>query len=160
MPTPAALAALVHPWAALYADSTAVSNAVTFAHLAGVVLGGGAAVTLDRETLLAPRLDDAGRAHLLGRLRRAHPWVLAGLAVTFVSGLLQLAADLDTFLPSGLFWAKMALVALLVANGVLVLRGELAAAAGRWAPLRLSAGVSLSLWTVILLLGVLVTNAA
>ncbi|HET7040587.1 MAG TPA: hypothetical protein VFI13_01150 [Gemmatimonadales bacterium] len=157
---PQGLIDLARPWASLYGDSTVVSDGVTFLHFAGVFLGGGAAVTMDRETLLAGRLDDHARGHLLQRLRGIHRWVIAGLAVTFITGLLQVASDLKTFLPSGVFWLKMGLVALLLANGLLVVRGEAAAVRGRWGMLRLAAVASLSLWLVILLLGVILTSAA
>ena len=160
MTIPAGLEAFVQPWAALYADSKVVSNGVTFLHLGGLLLGGGAAVTMDRETLGARRLDDHARGHLLERLRQVHAWVLLGLGLTFVTGVLQVASDLKTFLPSGVFWAKMALIALLLANGGLVLRGEKSATRGDWGLLRFAAVASLILWAVILLLGVMLTTVA
>lgn len=160
MTIPDGLTTLVAPWAALYADSKALSNGVTFLHLGGILLGGGAAISMDRETLLAGRLEAGARTHLVDRLRRVHVWVLIGLGVTFVTGLLQVASDLKTFLPSGIFWIKMGLVAVLLANGGLVLRGERSAAQGDWGLLRLAAVVSLILWTVILLLGVMLTTVA
>jgi hypothetical protein len=86
--------------------------------------------------------------------------VLLGLGLTFVTGLLQVASDLKTFLPSTIFWSKMALVALLLANGGLVMRGEKAATTGNWGLLRTAAVASLVLWTVILLFGVILTSAA
>jgi hypothetical protein len=158
MEIPTGLTELVHPWAALYADNKGVSDTVTFLHLGGLLLGGGAAISMDRETLGAHRLDDHTRGHLLERLRGVHVWVLLGLGLTFVTGLLQVASDLKTFLPSGVFWIKMALVAVLLANGGLVIRGEKAAAQGQWGPLRFAAVASLVLWTLILLLGVILTT--
>jgi hypothetical protein len=160
MPIPDGLTHLVHPWAALYADNKGVSDTVTFFHLGGLMLGGGAAVTMDRETLAAAGSDERARGHILDRLRRSHRWVLIGLGVTFVTGLLQVASDLGTFLPSGVFWAKMGLVAFLLANGGLVMRGEQAAATGDWRLLRFAAVASLVLWTLILLVGVILTSAA
>ena len=160
MTIPQGLIDLARPWASLYSDSKAVSNGVTFLHLGGLLLGGGAAVTMDRETLGARRMDDHSKGHLLERLRRVHVWVLVGLGLTFVTGVLQVASDLKTFLPSGVFWAKMALIALLLANGGLVLRGEKSATQGDWGLLRLAAVASLILWTVILLLGVMLTTVA
>ena len=46
--------------------------------------------------------------------------VIAGLAMLFATGLLLFAADVDTFLPSRMFWIKMGLVALLLANGAMM----------------------------------------
>lgn len=160
MPIPEGLANLVQPWASLYADSKVVSNGVTFLHLGGLLLGGGAAISMDRETLTAGRLEEPARGHLVARLRAVHVWVIAGLALTFVTGLLQVASDLKTFLPSGIFWLKMALVALLLANGGLVIRGERGASRGDWGLLRFAALASLTLWTLILLLGVMLTTVA
>ena len=38
------VAAAVKPWSSLYSDSTAVSSAVTFVHLGGLLFAGGLAV--------------------------------------------------------------------------------------------------------------------
>lgn len=160
MAIPEALTSLVQPWATLYADSNVVSDGVTFLHLGGVLLGGGAAISMDRETLLAGRLAPETRTHLIDRLRQVHVWVLAGLVVTLVTGILLIASDLETFLPSVILWIKMGLLALLLANGGVMLRGEKRAAHGDWGLLRLSATASLFLWTVILLLGVMLTTVA
>ena len=121
---PAALVDLVHPWAALYEDSKTVSDVVTATHLLGLLVGGGAAVTLDRETLALVRKGNAAGPELLGRLDRTHRWVLVGIVLLLGSGLLQTAADLKTFLPAPLFWGKLALFALLLANGWVMLRSE------------------------------------
>jgi hypothetical protein len=42
-------------WARVYADSQLMSTGVIYLHLAGLLLGGGAAVAADRETLKAAR---------------------------------------------------------------------------------------------------------
>ena len=46
--------------------------------------------------------------------------VVAGLTLIVISGLLMLAADLDTFLHSRVFWIKMTLIVLLLINGALL----------------------------------------
>ena len=49
--TPVGLGTLVARWARLYADHKAVSGGVTYVHLAGILLGGGLALSADRIVL-------------------------------------------------------------------------------------------------------------
>ena len=48
----------------------------------------------------------------------------------FISGVLLLAADLETYLASTIFWSKMALVGALLVNGAFLVRVERVALAG------------------------------
>lgn len=155
---PAGLVELARPWASWYGDSKTVSDSVTFLHLLGLLVGGGAAVTLDREALAFARSGEAPTPELLGRLSRTHRWVLGGIVLLAVSGVLQTAADLKTFLPAPLFWGKLALFTLLLLNGWLMLGGERDAAAGRTGRLRLTSAISLALWIVLTLVGVFLTS--
>jgi len=170
---PAQLLTLVAPWQRLYSDSPLVETAVTFLHLAALLLGGGLAIAADRRTLrlnpdrgpLAPLLEEIGGIH--------RPVVIA-LGVLFLSGLAMAAADLETFLASPVFAVKLLLVGLLVANGGVLLRTEraLTAAVGPdggplappvrrlWRRLRLTARLSQALWVTSLLAGTLLVNAA
>jgi uncharacterized membrane protein len=87
--------------------------------------------------------------------------VLTGLAVAVLSGLLLFAADWDTYLYSKVFWIKMILVALLIANGVMLTRAERAATANRpqaWSRLRRGAISSLILWSLTTLAGAALPN--
>jgi hypothetical protein len=87
--------------------------------------------------------------------------VLTGLAVTAASGLLMLFADLKTYLPSALYWTKMALVALLLANGYVRLRAERRLSPGSddgWRTFRITSAASLVLWFGILLAGAFLTT--
>ena len=69
--------------------------------------------------------DDAGtRALRLAALKGIHRVVLAGLVVIIVSGVLLFGADVDTFLYSKVFWLKMGLMLLLMANGAVLVRAE------------------------------------
>ena len=151
----ATISQLVARWAHVYGDQKALSAGVTFVHLAGILLGGGFAIAADRASLrLAPTSDTVPGE--LARLRTVHAWVAAGLALTIVSGLLQMLADLPTYLPSVLFWTKMGLIALLLANGAVRLRAERALLAGStagWRPFRLTSALSLVLWFCVLLAG-------
>jgi hypothetical protein len=154
----AGLGALVTRWARLYADHKAVSGAVTYVHLAGILLGGGLAVSADR-TVLQWSPD---RSHELRNSGAAHRWVVAGLGLTFVSGVGMLLADLHTYLTSAVFWTKMSLIVLLIANGYLKLRAEAALGSGSfgaWRRLRGTAVASLVLWFAVLLAGTMLTTA-
>lgn len=152
------------PWAALYNDHPLVQSAVLFAHLSGVMVGGGAAVAADRAALRARRSDEAARQHYLSHLRLVHRTVLGALAVIVLSGVLQFAADIETFVASPIFWVKMALVLLLATNGWFLMStgrkvegGALAAERG-WNRLVAISVLSLSLWLLIILAGAVLVS--
>jgi hypothetical protein len=159
---PAALLALVQPWASFYNDSTAAQVIVTFTHVAALLVAGGLAIAMDRATLRAFGLDAAARSAHLVELGRAHRTVVAGLVAIAVSGVLMATADLETLFPSWVYRSKMALVVLLLANGYWMTRLERRAATTDvdvWPSLRRTAVVSGTLWLLIVLLGVTLVNA-
>ena len=147
---------LAEPWAALYGDSPPLQAVVLFAHLAGLLVGGGFAVAADRATLRASRGGLAERERHLGELREMHLPVLTGLSAAVASGVLMLGADLETYLPSVVFWTKMGLLVLLLANGYalrragIVLRGD---PGGAWRRLQASSLASTALWLAVLFAG-------
>jgi len=148
-------------WTAWYSDSAVVRTSVNFTHIAALVGGGGAAIVEDRAMLGVLRLDEPARRGRVEAQRRAHRVVLTGLALAVVSGLLLFAADFDTYLYSRVFWLKMGLVVLLLANGVLLTRAEHAALrndARAWVRLRRGAAVSLTLWLLTTLAGAALPN--
>lgn len=158
----ATLLHLADSWASMYSSSAAIRTTVNFAHIGGLVGGGGCAVAADRDALVAARHDAAWRAHHLRRLLHVHQAVIAGLATVVLSGVLLFAADVDTYWHSTIFWLKMGAVALLLANGVMVVRAGRHAAAGHadgWRALRTTAIASLILWSMTTLLGVALSNA-
>lgn len=162
--TPAALANFVAPWAHFYSDSRTAETIVVFLHIAPLVVGGGVAIALDRASLRL-RIDEAGsRERHLAELRSVHPLVLCALAISLVSGLALLAADLDTFLPSWVFWLKMVLVLALLANGAFMTRLERVlgtpggASTDHWRRLRGISITSVVLWLAITLAGVALVN--
>lgn len=163
---PAALVQIVAPWSRLYSHSKVVSSIVTFGHIASLLMGGGLALATDRATLRAIRAAGAERTRHLDALATVHRTVLVGLTLSLGTGVLLLAADLETFLGSWVFWLKMALVALLLGNGALMGRAESALQSdGRddapaWSALRRSAIVSMVLWYAVTLAGVVLVNAA
>ena len=166
------VATAAKPWAELYSDSRAVSSAVTFFHLGGLLFAGGLAVASDRATFRALRGNDEDRSRLLVDLGNAHGWVLAGLSVMFASGLLLALSDVKTFGNSPIYWTKMSLVVLLLANGALLQRTERMLRAESlpthspspthrlWARLRFAAGASMTLWTAIVLAGVILVDSS
>ena len=114
------MAALLTSWGSLYSNSAVLRTLIAFAHIAGLVAGGGAAIVADRAALGIARRAEADRAGVLAAIRATHRVVISGLVVIVISGALLLAADVDTFLHSWVFWTKMALMILLLTNGLLV----------------------------------------
>ena len=167
-----AVATAAKPWASLYSDSTAVASTVTFFHLGGLLFAGGLAIASDRATFRAFRGTDEDRNRLLVDLGNSHSWVLAGLSVIFVSGLLLALSDVKTFGYSPIYWTKTSLVVLLLLNGSVLQRTEQKLRAGSlltqstaprqrlWSRLRFAAATSMALWTAIVLAGVILVNAS
>jgi hypothetical protein len=149
-------------WAAFYGDHRLVSAGIRFLHLAAIVFGGGAAIAADRRTLAAvgsPERRDAAVADLAG----THRVVVPALALIVATGALMALSDRDTFFASRVFWTKLGLFVLLLANGGLLLAAERAFVAGRPAGtglLRAGSALSLLLWFAVLAAGVWLTVAA
>jgi hypothetical protein len=146
---------LVTSWGSIYANHAALRTAVTFTHIGSLLVGGGFALAADRATI-ASGPDPAA----LDGLRRTHAIVLPALALLAASGLLLFAADADTFLHSRLFWVKIGLVALLVANGGVLRAAGLRAdgSARAWQVLRLASIASIALWLLTTLGGTALLN--
>lgn len=161
---PAALVSLFEPWASFYNDSKLAETLVTFAHVGGLVVGGGIAIAADRVTLRL-QSDVDRRRHVL-EVAGLHRTVVMSLVVVALSGLMLFAADVETFWGSWIFWAKMALVLLLLVNGARMQRVERVAtaepvvSAAHWSALRGTAWTSISLWLAVTLLGVALLNYA
>jgi uncharacterized membrane protein len=143
----------------------AVQAATTFAHLAGFLLGGGFAIAADAATIRAARGTEPRRRRQLTYIHGIHRVVLAGLAVTLVSGLLMFAADVESLVASAVFWVKITLVTLLLGNGVVIARTESVLRAGseeadqQWGRMRRAAICSFALWFAAVLAGTLLVNA-
>lgn len=158
---PQALANLFAPWEKFYGHSGLAPTIVTFLHLAPLVVGGGLAIAMDRATLRVAD-DPAARSRHLAEVGLAHRSVVAALVLSLLSGLAMLAADLETFLNSWVFWAKMCLVVALVVNGLLMTRAEARMRAGtvdHWGRLRVLSVTSVVLWLATTFAGVALVNA-
>ena len=150
-------------WAHFYAGHSTVRTMVAFTHVAALIVAGGTALVMDRATLRASVADDPSRARQLDALDASHATIITGLTLVIASGFLLLAADVDLFLRSTLFWTKMGLVALLIVNGIRMRR---AAGGARvhddepsWHAVRLASFSSLALWLATTLAGVSLPGA-
>ncbi len=104
-------------WAELYRSSVAVQAIALYGHLTAVVLAAAFALGADQKIVRARRGPQIRRVRALRDWRRAHRFVLAGLALGVLAGLGLLLSNVPRFLPSWIFWLKMTLLAVLVANG-------------------------------------------
>lgn len=160
-----ALVELAKPWARFYSKSDAAQTLILFAHLAGTLGGGGLAIAADRAMWKARTGTDEVRARLLAEVAATHRSVITGLTVAMLSGALMLAADVETYVPSPIFWSKMAALALLLANGAWLRsleRGAQRAPATlpvAWPRLTLASRFSYALWFAVVLGGVMLMNA-
>ena len=161
------LARLAQPWASLYSNSPALQTTATFLHLSGIFLGGGFAIATDRETFIALRAARlSGQIRHLAHLHTIHRPVLVGLVLALGSGFLLFAADVQTFARSPVFWVKMVLLGLLLANGYILARTETALREGvpdspaLWARLRYISGASIGLWLGLILAGTVLMSSA
>jgi hypothetical protein len=157
------LATTSSPWSSVYAHNRAVSTAVIFLHVAPLVFGAGAAFVMDRTTLSVSRGGPIERDRHLRELARVHRVVLGGLTFSFVSGLLMFLSDVTTFLGAMLFWVKIGLVALLLANGFLLTRTEHALLTASnndalWHRMRTLSVASAVLWLATTFSGVVLTQ--
>lgn len=160
-----ALIATAEPWSTLYAHSKVVSSAVTFLHVAPLVFGAGAAFVMDRTTLRVSLEGPLERARHLHDLERVHRVVLTGLTFSFISGVLFFLADVATFAGSLLFWGKLALVTMLLSNGLLLKQTETALLTAAdsdllWHRMRTLSIVSAVLWLATTLAGVVLMQFA
>ena len=157
---------LLAPWSDYYAAHSAVQAGLLFAHFAGMLAGGGVAFATDRDTFRARRGSDVDQRRQVQRVNGAHRIVLAGLAVALLSGVLLLAADFEALIVVPMFWIKMGLVMLLMANGtVMALAGRRAERYPQhftraWRTLRRTATTSAILWFAVVASGVLMMGAA
>jgi small-conductance mechanosensitive channel len=164
------LSKILEPWSTLYGESTVVSTLVTSAHILGMLVGGGLAISADRSTLRALRQPPEERRRHLTELAEVHRPVLWALAIIVATGVLLAAADVQTFIGSAVFWTKMGLIALLLGNGAVLYRTErrltravsasITPSIDLWDRLRLASLVSLGLWLVVAASGVILTSVA
>ncbi len=158
------LVEVAKPWAKFYSKSTVAQNAILFAHLAALLSGGGLAIAADRAIWKARAASDDVRTRVLAEVAGVHRRVIIALVFAMLSGALMTAADLETYVTSPVWWGKMCAVTLLLSNGAWL--RSLGAAASRapgvasaaWARFTLASRLSLTLWFVVVLVGVMLGN--
>ncbi|CAN5259072.1 hypothetical protein BH09GEM1_BH09GEM1_28580 [soil metagenome] len=161
----ATLIDLAAPWAKIYSHSKVLSAGTLFVHLAPLIAGGGVAFAADIATLRAFRAGVAERTRQVTALTGTHRFVLIGLTLSFLSGILLFLSDVETFLGSIFLWIKLAFVALLLVNGFMLTRVEAALARNpdddiQWGRLRVVAMLSAFLWIATTLAGVVLKEFA
>ncbi|HEY6828963.1 MAG TPA: hypothetical protein VI259_19015, partial [Gemmatimonadaceae bacterium] len=97
MNVPESLVNLLKPWNEFYSHSKTAATVVIFLHVGGLLLAGGLAIAADRTTLRALRTPVGERTQFLRELGAVHRWVLTGLTIVVISGVLLLTADIETF---------------------------------------------------------------
>jgi hypothetical protein len=164
MIVPESLVNLLKPWNEFYSHSKAAAAIVIFLHVGGLLLAGGLAIAADRGTLRALRVAVGERPQFMRELNAVHRWVITGLTFVVASGVLLLTADIETFFGSWIYWTKMALVVVLLINGLMMtrteasLRQDASEASPHWRSLHRAAVVSLTLWFAITAFGVALAN--
>ena len=161
---PDVVTAAFQPWADLYSGSSLVSTGVEFLHLSSLLVAGGFALAFDRSALRAARRPMSERTSFLRELRAVHRPVTVALALVVASGLALMMADVQSLLPSGVFWVKMGAFTLLLWNGAAIQRVGLRLGANAsdlqgWRALHAAAVRSVALWIMTVFLGVLLTSA-
>ena len=159
------LEATLKPWADFYSHTKPVQAGVEFFHVAGLLVGGGFAIASDRLALRAINGDLEHKKYVLREFSSIHTPVVMALSISVLSGLLMLASDVGTFLVSPVFWTKMTLVVLLLANGYLVKRTDEQLNADpspgnrAWNRFKFGAIASIMLWLSTTLAGVILLNS-
>lgn len=171
------LVSLCEPWATFYADHQPFATAVIVVHILAMFIGGGLAIATDRAILRsAAGSADATRA-VIADLSTTHTVVIAALSVSFVSGVALFASDLATFSGSTVYWTKLGAIVALLVNGLRMRRSERRVVealnglsphtsempvpfpVSNWGSVRRTAGISLTLWLLIVTLGVVLSNS-
>jgi hypothetical protein len=147
-------------WAALYARSDTIQFTAACGHLLSIAYAARYALRGDRAVLRMTSSNARTREVSAARgeleiLTGAHRHVITGLCFALITGIAQLTAQLDYLPQSPIFWTKMLLLVLLLANGRII---QLAGRRADLAALRPAAIRSLALWGITVLTGLLLTT--
>jgi hypothetical protein len=114
--------ALAEPWQQLYAHSTVVATLVLFGHLAGLLVAGALTFSTETSALRLDPADEGARRRYLHAVSPSRSAIAIALGFAMINGVLLFLADLEAFAVSRIFWTKMLLVVLLLANTVVTSR--------------------------------------
>ncbi len=158
------LVGLTASWRSLYSHSASVETSVVGTHVLSTLVAGGLAIAHDRGTLRAGRWTPAIQEHHLAELHMVHRTIVVALAICLLSGLAFFASDVKTYIVSVPFWIKMALIAMLLGNALIMTATERdlrvdagAGAAAAWTRIRASSIVSALLWLAIVFVSVVLS---
>ncbi|MEO5511736.1 MAG: hypothetical protein ABIV28_07740 [Longimicrobiales bacterium] len=106
-------------WSEVYRSNDIVQLLAALGHIASIAYAARYALAGDRAAL---RITSHSKrpADDLRTLTSAHSYVLTGLAFALVTGIAQLAAQLDYLQRSPVFWIKMSTLTALLVNGRLI----------------------------------------
>lgn len=165
---------LFQPWADVYSASAWLPTTVIALHVLALFCGGGIAIAADRRMLLARPGSSEAFLAVAEDLRSTHGIVIGAIVLMVLTGVALATADIGTFAASPVFWGKMAVFAMLMANGVFMRNAETQLltnaretiemsvagpeVTGPWTRLVRHAWVSLAGWFTVVLLGVIVAN--
>ncbi len=158
------LVGLTAPWRSLFSHSAPLEMSVVGTHVLSMLVAGGLAIAHDRGTLRSGRWAPPIRAHHFAELHAVHRTIVVALAICMLSGLALFAADVKTYVVSAPFWIKMALIAMLLGNALLMTAAEGSlrldsggAATLAWARVRATSIVSALLWGSIVLVSIVLS---
>ncbi|HEY0383302.1 MAG TPA: hypothetical protein VGC72_13995 [Candidatus Elarobacter sp.] len=156
--------ALTAPWRAAFSKSPPLDMAVVGTHVLSMLVAGGLAIAHDRATLRADRWTRAIREHHFAELHAVHRTIVAALAICMLSGFALFAADVKTYVVSVPFWIKLSLIAMLLANALIMTASEstlrVAPAGGAAiasARIRTTSIVSVLLWGSIVMVSIVLS---
>ena len=158
------IAAAAKPWHDFYAHSKPTSVAITWVHIAALVIGGGFAMASDRIALRLGSASGERRAAVLDDFHAVHRPIISALVVATISGVALTLSDVETFLVSPVYYIKMGLIVVLLLNGYGVmlterkLRLDPTATNVHWKRFTFGAVASISLWLGTTLAGVMLMN--
>jgi hypothetical protein len=158
------LIAATAPWRSLFDRSAPVEMVLVGVHVLAMLVAAGLAIAYDRSSLRASGWALAVRDHHVAELHAVHRVVVTALAICMASGVVLFASDVKTYIYSVPFWIKMALIAALLCNALLMTANETSlridasgTASVAWTRVRANSIASIALWASIVLVSIVLS---